>query len=187
MSDDAIAVVENKQVDSFRKYESHVKPRLEEIAEWFREGICEYDMCQALDISQDTWIQYKKAIPELIEAVKKGRSRLIQGVVNKVVQKANGYEYDEKTVEYDDNGKEKVVKVVKKHYVPDTTAQIFFLTNMDPDNWKHKGDHQNIYIQNNTVDITQLKEQLKQTLEEYKNVELLETCSAVDVQPVEEF
>ena len=56
-----------------------------------------------------------------------------------------GYDYEEVTKEsvYSDVTKKNslvVTKVVTKHYVPDTTAQIFWLKNRKPKEWRDKRD-----------------------------------------------
>ena len=54
-------------------------------------------------------------------------------VENALLKRALGYEYDEITTEY---GKE--IKRVTKQVVPDVTAQIFWLKNRKPDQWRDK-------------------------------------------------
>ena len=52
-----------------------------------------------------------------------------------MLRRALGYEYDEVTFEDGDE-----VKRVRKQVVPDTTAQIFWLKNRKPEDWRDKQD-----------------------------------------------
>ncbi|MGL6058998.1 MAG: helix-turn-helix domain-containing protein, partial [Culicoidibacterales bacterium] len=56
-----------------------------------------------------------------------------------LLKRALGYEYDEVTTTTYSNGEEET-KRVTKHVVPDTTAQIFWLKNRKPDDWRDKKD-----------------------------------------------
>ena len=60
-------------------------------------------------------------------------------VENALLKRALGYEYTEVTKEYvPDVGKMTVTKEVTKQVIPDTTAQIFWLKNRKPGDWRDK-------------------------------------------------
>lgn len=58
-------------------------------------------------------------------------------VEKSLLQRALGYSYEEISEKYED-GVMTERKVTKKHVVPDTTAQIFWLKNRKPEQWRDK-------------------------------------------------
>lgn len=97
---------------------------------------------------EDTIHRRKKENKELSEAIKRGQAQGIETVSNSLFENATGFNYEEVHEESrtegakDGEGKTtKHKKVIKKRALPNTTAQIFFLKNRDPANWKDKHDH----------------------------------------------
>lgn len=118
------------------KYESHVKPRLKEIAEWAGAGLYERDIAKKLAVAPQTFCEYKEKHPELTEALIKGRTDLVAELKNKLVERALGYTYTEtRTFATKDKGGERITKIekVEKHQAPDVGALIFALKNFDRD------------------------------------------------------
>ena len=106
----------------------------------------EAEMCKRLGISVDSFINYKKDRPELFDALKEGKQIADYRVENALYNRAIGYEYEEVVKELQAtkqaDGTEKmelvVTKVLKKRMAPDTTAQIFWLKNRKPGDWKDR-------------------------------------------------
>lgn len=117
------------------KYDTHVKPKLDLIEGWARDGLIEEQIAKKLGVAYSTFRVYKEQFPALSAALNKGKEVVDLEVENKLLQRALGYEYEEITYEY---GIE--VKRVVKHVMPDTTAQIFWLKNRLPDKWRDKKD-----------------------------------------------
>lgn len=67
-------------------------------------------------------------------------------IENCLFKRARGYEYEEETIEgiVGPNGEtiKKTRKIVKKQMAPDTTAQIFWLKNRQPEKWRDKHHHE---------------------------------------------
>ena len=125
------------------KWESHVKPYLDRIPKWRRQGMTEQQIWDKLNVGTSTAERYKLEYRELREALKNGKEELIENLETSLYKKAMGYEYEEtKTVrEKDDNGKDKVrIEVTKKHLAPDTGALAFALKNLDPERWRDRHD-----------------------------------------------
>lgn len=80
----------------------------------------------------------KKEYPQISQSLKKGKEVVDRQVENALLKRALGYTYDEVTIE---DGVE--TKRVTKEVVPDTTAQIFWLKNRKPAEWR---DKQNIEV-----------------------------------------
>ena len=114
------------------KYDSHVKPKLLLIEAWARDGLTEADICKNLDVSNDSFIEYKKQYPELVETLKNGKEVIDVQVENALLKAALGYEYEE-----DGIGKDGVYRLTKYAH-PNTTALIFWLKNRKSKVWKDK-------------------------------------------------
>ena len=116
------------------KYDTNVKPYLNRIPKWRRQGMTEEQICKKLDVV------------ELMEALKKGKEELIEELEDSLYKRALGYEYEEikEFIEIDEKGNSKVKReIYKKSMHPDVGAIAFALKNLDKDNWKdnpHKAE-----------------------------------------------
>ena len=111
-------------------------------------GLTIVQLAISLGWSEATMHEKKKTNPELLEAISRGQQKGIETISNALYKRAKGFTYKEVHEEVRLNEKGKagknknvIKKVVKKHAVPDTTAQIFYLKNRDPQNWQDKHDH----------------------------------------------
>ena len=100
---------------------------------WARDGLTDEQIAKNIGINRTTLYDWKKKELEFSEALKKGKEVIDFEVENALLKRALGYEYEEETYE---NGI--LTKKVKKHVAPDTTAQIFWLKNRKPNNWKDR-------------------------------------------------
>ena len=85
----------------------------------------------------------KGKYPEISETLKINKEIIDTQVENALLKRALGYSYTESTRERklnEDTGEYEMVttKEVVKEIVPDTTAQIFWLKNRKPDEWRDK-------------------------------------------------
>ena len=116
------------------KYIDWIEPEgLLKLEGWARDGLVDEQIAQNIGIAASTLYEWKKQYPEISEALKKGKEVVDRQVENALLKRALGYEYDEITTGY---GKE--IKRVTKQVVPDVTAQIFWLKNRKPDQWRDK-------------------------------------------------
>lgn len=134
------------------KYETHVKDKLILIEAWARNGLTIEQIANNLGISKVTLYKYMNEHIELSERLKKGKEVIDIEVENALLKRALGYKYDEVTKELnEDTGELEVTKVVTKEVQPDTTAQIFWLKNRKPEDWRdrkeieHSGNINNPY------------------------------------------
>lgn len=146
------------------KYFTHVQPRLQEIAEWCKEGLIEKEICKRLGVAVSSFAVYKNQYMELLDSLKLKAEADYQ-VVNSLFKRATGYEFEETTKElvmvkdkdglpiyeavFDSKGhpightpkyEMKITKVVKKELPPDPTSMIFWTKNRMPQEWKDKQD-----------------------------------------------
>ena len=100
---------------------------------WARDGLTDEQIAKNIGITRTTLYDWKKKETNIADALKKGKEVIDFEVENALLKRALGYEYEEETYE---NGI--LTKKVKKHVAPDTTAQIFWLKNRKPNNWKDR-------------------------------------------------
>ncbi|KEI10533.1 transposase [Clostridium sp. K25] len=125
------------------KYETNVKDKLILVEGWARNGLTDEQIAKNLGIGYSTLKEYKKKYPAFLAALKKGKEVIDFEVENALLKRALGYKYKEVTKELvrDPETKEEELKVTKeviKEVVPDTTAQIFWLKNRKPEEWRDK-------------------------------------------------
>ena len=117
-----------------RKYEYWLTPEgLIKLEGWARDGLTDEQIAKNIGINRDTLYRWKKAYPDFSDALKRGKEVIDRQVENALLKRALGYTYDEVTFE---DGVE--VKRVRKQVAPDTTAQIFWLKNRKPEDWRDK-------------------------------------------------
>lgn len=125
------------------KYESNVKDKFTLITGWVRNGLTDKQISNNLGVSYSTFREYVKKYPTLLALLKKSKEVTDMEVENALFKRALGYDYEETKVinEESEEGHKKRVEVTKKKMAPDTTAQIFWLKNRKPKEWR---DRQNI-------------------------------------------
>lgn len=124
------------------KYKEWLKQEnLMKIEGWARDGLTDEQIAYNMGIGTTTLYRWKNEHREIRETLKKGKEVIDRQVENSLLKRALGYEYDEVTQEIDkETGQLRVTKIVTKQVVPDTTAQIFWLKNRKPNEWREKRD-----------------------------------------------
>lgn len=112
---------------------------------WARDGLSNEQIAHNIGINKDTLYEWQKRFSDFSDALKKGKEVVDREVENALLKRAMGYEYDEVTQEPvtdKDTGitEMRVTKRVTKQIVPDVTAQIFWLKNRKPDEFRDKRD-----------------------------------------------
>lgn len=115
---------------------------------WARDGLTDEQIAFNIGISRSTLSEWKKKYTDISDTLKRGKEVIDRQVENALLKRALGYKYKETTRELitdKETGHSELVvtKVVEKEVVPDTTAQIFWLKNRKPSNWKDKPDGDN--------------------------------------------
>lgn len=118
------------------KYQEWLEPEgLLQIEGWARDGLTDEQICHNMGITVATLWAWRKKYPDLSNALKKGKQVIDIQVENALLKRALGYEYTEYMIDGDGNK-----KAVKKQMTPDVTAQIFWLKNRKPAEWRDKRD-----------------------------------------------
>jgi hypothetical protein len=125
------------------KYETHVLLKLDKVEEWAKRGLIDEQIAHNLGIAYSTFREYKNTYSALSAALKRGKEVIDLEVENALLKRALGYKYNEITkepVKNDVTGKIElqVIKEVTKEVLPDVTAQIFWLKNRRPEDWRDK-------------------------------------------------
>lgn len=112
---------------------------------WARDGLTDEQIAHNMGIACSTFYNWLNAHVEIVEAIKKGRQPLDLMVENALLKSALGYDAEEETWERKFNrvtGEYEMicVKKTKKHIPPSNTAQIFWLKNRKPNEWKDRTD-----------------------------------------------
>lgn len=124
------------------KWDTNVKDKLICVEGWARSGLTEKQIAKNLGVAYSTFKEYKKKYSALSAVLKKGKEVVDFEVEGALIRRALGYEYEEEIkelVEDEITGKAelKVVKTIKKKVAPDVTAQIFWLKNRKPEEWRN--------------------------------------------------
>ena len=128
---------EPKKCGRKSKWDTHVKNRLAEVEEWARLGLNDDQIAKNLGIGCTALYDYKNKYPEFAEAIKRGKDVAIYEVENALYKTACGFYYEEEELT-----KSGQVVTLKKYAKPNTTAQIFFLKNKKPEEWRDKREVQ---------------------------------------------
>lgn len=140
---------------------------------WARNGLTDEQIAKNLGIAYSTFRVYVKKYSALSAALKRGKEVVDFEVENALLKRALGYEYEEVTKERILKKDEKgvplvnihgvpiyemvITKKVTKQVAPDTTAQIFWLKNRKPQDWRDKQEisHEgNITVNNPYKDLS---------------------------------
>ena len=101
-----------------------------------RKGFIDTEIADFFEVHIDTIYEWKKVHPEFSDALKSGKRHSDAKVEDALYNRALGYEYEEYKVEESEQGIKKTV--TKKQLAGDTTAQIFWLKNRQPEKWRDK-------------------------------------------------
>lgn len=123
------------------------------ITGWARDGLIDKQIAHNMGIGASTLREWKGTFPEVAEALRKGKEVVDREVENALFRSAIGYTQTirkpvkVRDVEYDPETGRKVREVERWvaveeeiHVPPQVTAQIFWLKNRKPDQWREKND-----------------------------------------------
>ena len=109
---------------------------------WARDGLTNEQIAKNMGINPSTLYDYMNKFVEISNALKKGKEVVDIEVENALLKRALGYTITLCEQKVDKDG---CVHDLKKdvHIPGDTTAQIFWLKNRKPKNWKDKQNSEN--------------------------------------------
>lgn len=134
---------------------------------WARDGLTNIQIAANMGIAERTFTEWIARFPAIDAALKKGKEPVDIQVENALLKRALGYDYTETVKDLEPTGKKDAegkpiykthIKTVTKHVPPDTTAQIFWLKNRKPKQWRDKME---AAVSVDTEDLSPLVELLK--------------------------
>lgn len=119
------------------------------IEAWARDGLTDEQISKNMGIAYSTLREWKKKYAALSAVLKKGKEVVDIEVENALYKQAmGGFVEEEKTYISEVNGVITKRKEITKRYIkPDTTAQIFWLKNRKPAEWRDKIFSENYNIE----------------------------------------
>ena len=141
----------DKSVGGAAKYQEWLTPDgLLRINAWARDGLDMEQIATKCGVSRETFRRWIKTMPDIAFAVSRGKEPFDIDVENALHNRALGYTvqlrktFKVRRIKYNDKGMkveeyEELVQGVDEMHIPaDTTAQIFWLKNRKPDEWREK-------------------------------------------------
>ena len=112
---------------------------------WARDGLTNEQIAANMGMSRETLRVWCNTYSVISATLKRGKEVVDIQVENALLKRALGYSYKEVTREKvfnPETGQYELMptKEVTKEVVPDTTAQIFWLKNRRPEQWRDKKD-----------------------------------------------
>lgn len=112
---------------------------------WARDGLTNEQIAHNIGVARKTLQDWVSKYSDISDALKRGKEVVDRQVENALLKRALGYQYDEVTREivFDEISQKDeltVTKIVTKEVAPDTTAQIFWLKNRKPNEWRDRKD-----------------------------------------------
>ena len=102
-------------------------------------GATDKDIADFFNVAESTINKWKLEYESFSEALKASKADLDARVERSLYQRAVGYDAPEDKI-FNNNGEPLIVPTIK-HYAPDTTAQIFWLKNRQPQRWRDKPEN----------------------------------------------
>lgn len=130
------------------KYAEWLKPeKLAQLEMWARQGLTCEDIAKNIGVARTTLELWKSTYPDISNAIKKGNVCADRVVENALYKRACGYDVVESEMRRQkdpETGEYAMVEVARKirHVPPDTTAQIYWLKNRMPGEWRDKPQDQ---------------------------------------------
>lgn len=114
-------------------------------------------IAQNIGINHTTLYDWMQKFPEFAEAIRNGRKVKDEQVENSLLKRAIGYQYEEETWGKNHDGELVVLKKVLKSQALDVTAQIFWLKNRNPSEWRDKVEIQNEHSGTIKIDMGEME------------------------------
>ncbi len=104
----------------------------EQVTKLCRLGATDKEIADFFNICEATVNNWKKAEPQFLESIKKGKIEADMNVAESLYKRAMGYEYEETKVSNNDT------VITTKQVIPDTAAIMAWLNNRRPESFRSK-------------------------------------------------
>jgi len=112
------------------------------LAAWARDGLTDEQIAKNCGISRSTLALWKDKYSDISDALKKGKEIADIEVENALFRRATGYTH--KIVKPFQYQGEVIIAEFIEEVAPDVTAQIYWLKNRKPEQWRDKPNEHNI-------------------------------------------
>lgn len=138
------------------KYEDWLEPdNLLRLEAYARDGLTDEQIAKNIGINVKTLYDWKNNYSNISNALKKGKEVVDIEVENSLNKNANGFWYEEevvstkKEVTYEDGKRikeisEPIIIKINRYKPPETMAQIYWLNNRKPTEWRQNRKEQDI-------------------------------------------
>ena len=135
---------------------------------WARDGLTDEQISKNMGIRRSTLYDWKKKHLAISDALKKGKEVVDIEVENALYKRAVGFTIKEEEViiEEVDGRPRQRKKITRKEVPPDVTAQIFWLKNRKPEQWRDKRyseDIQKMFNEKTSAETTKLLIEIEKT------------------------
>lgn len=107
---------------------------------WVRKGLSNDQIAENMGIDRSTLYDWVKKYTDFADVLKRTKEVTVYEVEDAMFKAAKGYYVEETKTITNKDGKTLRVETNKKWVPPNTTAQIFYLKNKDPENWRERND-----------------------------------------------
>lgn len=126
------------------KYEEWLRPeKLLLIQGWARDGLTDEQIAKNIGISRKTLSEWKVKYGDIGDTLKKSKEAADREVENSLFRSATGYDaveevWERRLIRSKGDYELVLVKKTKRHIPPSPVAQIFWLKNRKPEEWREK-------------------------------------------------
>ena len=136
------------------KYDTEIKPHIEEIKNAVAAGATVKEIAKAFNIAESTIHKYRNEKKEFADAFTRGREKVVIEIKAALLKKALGFHYEEKRTnitESDKDGKKVSTDINQRYCPPSETAAAMLLRNYDKD--YHDGDATTVRLKQQEAEI----------------------------------
>ena len=136
--------------------------QLNRIKQWAEQGLSVVDIANNIGIAQSTLYNWRSKSDVIMEALTKGQDTAVEILENALFKRAVGYDIEEVTYRYDEEGNKIKQRSQTKHIYPDVTALKFALINKSNGRWSDRVEYKDESA-NNKLDelLSKFEEQAK--------------------------
>lgn len=115
--------------------------QLKRITQWAEQGLSVVDIANNMGIAQSTLYNWRGKSDVIMESLTKGRESAVEILENALFKRAIGYDIEEVTYRFDEEGNKIPQRSQTKHIYPDVTALKFALINKSSGKWTDRVEY----------------------------------------------
>lgn len=115
--------------------------QLKRITEWAEQGLSVHEIANNIGIAERTLYNWRQKEDAIMQALTKGQGTAVEILENALFKRAIGYDIEETTYRFDEDGNKIPQRVQTKHIYPDVTALKFALINKSGGKWADRVEY----------------------------------------------